>query len=315
MRPVRRIRAAVFPIPYKYPAACLDILRMRFYTIFRFTASCLKSLTDSEEGPMKKRILLDGMLAIVLFVLVISGGGTAVAQTEGQAAPASKTEAPPAPVDQPGEPPAPVVRPGEPLNTANKLRLQLDGYVGFGLDSIKVGVTSGGDDVKISGGGGFGGGATLGYGLSRSVDIDCTLGAQVSGLTPAVENATGTFSRTFLLATVKYKIPIRENLQWKFGVGAGYYMGGKLDIEVDPPVPGAGHLIVDYQNATGIHATGELEVALQRNLMLAVGLKYYKVEYKADKATFDGAPVSVRSDIRTLTGDGVDITVGCGVLF
>ena len=111
---------------------------------------------------MKDRKPQVGMLALVLFVLVISGSGTAIAQTEGQAAPASKTEAPPAPVDQPGEPPAPVVKPGEMLNTANKLRLQLEGYMGFGLDSITVGKTDKGDDVKISAGGGFGGGATLG---------------------------------------------------------------------------------------------------------------------------------------------------------
>jgi hypothetical protein len=191
----------------------------------------------------------------------------------------------------------------------------LEGYLGFGLDSTTVGKTSGGDDVKISGGGGFGGGATLGYGLSRSFDIDATIGAQVSTLTPAVDNATGTFGRTFLLATLKYKIPIRENLQWKFGVGAGYYMGGKMDIDIDPGVLGAGHYIVDYQNATGIHATGELEVALQRNLMLAMGLKYYHVTYKADTATRNGVPWSAPSEFQTLTGDGVDVTVGFAVLF
>ena len=247
---------------------------------------------------MKNRIPKAGMLASILILLVLSGGGTAFAQT--------------------GEQPAPVVKPGEPLNTANKLRLQLEGYLGFGLDSVKVGETSKGDDVKISAGGGFGGGATLGYGLSRSFDIDGTFGAQVSGLMPAVDNATGTFGRTFLLATVKYKIPIRENLQWKFGVGAGYYMGGKLDIDIDQGILNGGHSVVDYKNTTGFHATGELEIALQRNLLLAVGLKYYKVDYKAETATFNGISVpvsSLTSEYRDFKGDGVDITVGLGVLF
>jgi hypothetical protein len=267
---------------------------------------------------MKDRKPQVGMLTIILFILVVSGVGTAFAQTEGQAAPTIKTEEQAAPAAQPGEPPAPVVQPGEPLNTANKLRLQLEGYLGVGLDSNKVGTTTGGEDVKISGGGGFGGGATLGYGLSRSVDIDGTLGFQVSGLYPAVENATGTFGRTFLLATVKYKIPLRENLQWKFGVGVGYYMGGKLDIDIDQGILNGGHRVVDYKNTTGFHATGELDIALQRNLMLAVGLKYYKVDYKADTTTFNGIsqPVSsLPSEYRDLKGDGVDITVGLGVLF
>ena len=254
---------------------------------------------------MKDRKPQVGILAIVLFLLVVSGSGTAEAQTGEQSAPEAQT----------GEPPAPVVRPGEPLNTANKLRLQLEGYMGFGMDSNKVGTTTDGNDVKISAGGGFGYAATIGYGLSRSVDLDATLGFQVSGLMPAVKNADGYFARSLLLATVKYKLPFRENLQWKFGVGAGYYMGGEMDIEIDPGVPGAGHYIYDYKNATGIHATGELEVALQRNLMLSVGLKYYMVEYKVEKATRNGASVTVPSEFRTLTGDGLDVTVGIAVLF
>jgi hypothetical protein len=287
--------------------------------MFRFAALCPNSRIDKEEGPMKNREPQVGMLAIVLFVLVISVSGTAIAQTGEQLAPALKTEEPPpAPVVETRDASNTLITPGVPLNTAKKLRLQLEGYLGFGLDSTKVGVTSGGDDVKISGGGGFGGGATLGYGLSRSIDIDATLGAQVSGLTPAVENATGTFGRTFLLATVKYKLPIRENLQWKFGVGAGYYMGGKLDIDIDLGVLNGGHTVVDYKNATGFHATGELEVALQRNLVLAMGLKYYHVTYTADKASFNGIsqPVSsLKSEFKDFNGDGVDITVGLGVLF
>ncbi|NTW65639.1 MAG: hypothetical protein HGB21_04890 [Nitrospirae bacterium] len=267
---------------------------------------------------MKKRIPLVGTLVIVLSVFVTIGGGIALAQTAEPPAPAGKVEElsvqPSQPEAQP-EQAAPVVKPGEPLNTANKLRLQLEGFFGYGFDSNKVGTTTEGNDVKISAGGGFGYGATIGYGLSRSVDIDGTLGFQVSGLYPYVKNADGYFARSLLLATVKYKIPFRENLQWKVGVGAGYYMGGKMDIEIDPGVPGAGHYIYDYQNATGIHATGELEIALQRNLMLAVGLKYYMVEYKVEKATQNGVPVTVPSEFRTLTGDGVDITVGIAVLF
>lgn len=257
---------------------------------------------------MKDRERLAGMLVIVLFVVVIIGRGTVFAQTGDQPAPAAMVEAQP----------APVVRPSELLNTAKKLRLQIEGYMGMGLDSTTVGVNSYGDDVKISAGGGFGYGATMGYGLSRSVDIDGTLGFQASGLYPYVKNADGYFARTFLLATVKYKVPFRENLQWKFGLGAGYYIGGKLDIEIDPGVPGAGHRVVDYKNATGMHATGGLEIALQRNLMLDVGLKYYRVTYKADTATFNGASVPVSSlsgEFREFTGDGVDVTAGIAVLF
>jgi len=257
---------------------------------------------------MKDRNPQAGMFAIVLIVFIISGGGTAVAQTGEPPAPAGKTE----------EKAVPATGNGDMLNTANKLRLQFEGALGVGLDSSKVGVTTGGDDVKISGGGGAGFGVSLGYGISRSFDIDCTLGVQFSGLQPAVDNADGSFTRSFLLATAKYKVPIRENLQLKFGLGAGYYMAGELDVDIDPGVLGGGHWVVDYKNAVGVHATGELEIALRSNLMLAVGLKYYMVTYKADKATVNGVsqPVSsLKDEYREFNGDGVDVTVGLGILF
>jgi hypothetical protein len=44
---------------------------------------------------------------------------------------------------------------------------------------------------------------------------------------------------------VKYKVPFREQLQWKFGVGVGYYMGGKLDIDIDQGILNGGHRVVD----------------------------------------------------------------------
>lgn len=251
--------------------------------------------------------LLHQALRAVCFVLAMHGAGTSFAQTGEQQSPMNATE----------ETPVPAGKTGELLSTAGKLRLQFEGFLGLGLDSSKVGVTTGGDDVKISGGGGAGLGVTLGYGLSKQFDIEGTLGVQSRGLEPAVENADGSFDRSFLLATVKYKIPFRENIQWKFGIGAGYYQG-ELDINIDPGVPGAGHSVIDYKNATGIHATGELEIALRERLSLSVGLKYYKVTYKAEKASFNGVsqPVSSLTDeYRNFNGDGVDISAGIGILF
>jgi hypothetical protein len=275
-------------------------------------------MKDGKEGPMKVRKLQVGMLAIVLFVLIISISRTALAQTVEPAAPVGKIEELPVLPSKPEAQPDQPAKLSEPFSTVHKLRLQIEGYLGIGLDSSTVGVTSDGKDVKISGGGGAGFGATMGYGVSKQFDIEGTLGVQASGLQPAVKNAHGSFGRTFLLATAKYKVPIRENLQWKFGLGAGYYMAGKLDIEVDQGVPGAAHTVVDYKNSVGAHATGELEILLRERLSLSVGLKYYTVTYKADKATVNGitVPVSFLSDeYRNFKGDGVDITAGLAAFF
>jgi len=65
---------------------------------------------------MKDRNPQAGMFAIVLIVFIISGGGTAVAQTGEPPAPAGKTE----------EKAVPATGNGDMLNTANKLRLQFE---------------------------------------------------------------------------------------------------------------------------------------------------------------------------------------------
>lgn len=256
-----------------------------------------------------------GMVTAIFFVFAIAGAGSVLAQATDPPAPARTDQETPAPQDRQEAAPA---QAAGPRSTQNRLRLQIEAYMGMGLDSNKVGTTTTGEDVKISGGGGFGVGATMGYGISKRFDIEGTLGVQASALHPAVENANGTFSRSFLLATVKYKVPIRENLQWKFGLGAGYYMGGKLDIDIDPSVPLGLRTVVDYKNAVGAHATGELEILLQERLTLSVGLKYYNVTYKADKVTVNNSSRDVSSlsgEFRDLKGDGIDATVGLAVLF
>jgi len=266
---------------------------------------------------MQIRNLAYRMPTAVVFVLLafLFGAGPAPAQDLRQ------TEPPPS---EPGQdlgqtelPPVPATATAPPYATEGKLQLQFEGYYGLGIEANTVGVTSDGEDVKISGGGGGGLGVSLGYGISPHVDIQGTLGVQASALRPAVKNADGTFGRSFVLATLKYRVPIREGLQWKFGIGAGYY-AGEMDIDIDPGVPGAGHLVVEYKNAVGAHATGEIEIAIRERLFLAAGLKYYAVTYRADKVRFNDAslPVSsLKDEFRNLNGDGVDITVGLGVVF
>ena len=48
--------------------------------------------------------------------------------------------------------------------------------IGGGSKSIDLGTTTGGDAVKVSGGGGFGLAVTAGYGLSERLEFDVSLG-------------------------------------------------------------------------------------------------------------------------------------------
>ncbi len=203
------------------------------------------------------------------------------------------------------------------VDTSGKFRLYLNGELGFGFSKVDVGVTTKGDTVSISGGGGLGLSAGLGYGLSRNFDLDLDFGYQASTLTPSVSNARGAFTRGYLLATLKYKIPTSDRGQFKFGLGVGQYFGGKLDMDTSD-APGGSQVIVKYETATGFHATGEFERFIRPNVSFNIGAKVYTVTYKADSAEDNhvAVPVSLLKDkVRDLDGSGMDFLIGINMYF
>jgi hypothetical protein len=202
------------------------------------------------------------------------------------------------------------------LNTAGKTRLSLHGVMGFGFDQIDVGKTTSGDTISISGGGGLGGGAGIAFGLSRSLDLDLDLGFQAGGLTPAVDNAEGSFTRGYFLATLKYKKPTSDTGQFKFGVGLGTYFGGKMKIERTDVFFSKEE--VDYDPAVGLHFTGEFERFIRPNVSFNVGAKIYFVEYEAKSYKLNSVDVpvsSLKEDVRNLNGSGMDFMIGINMYF
>jgi hypothetical protein len=254
---------------------------------------------------MNRTFILRSLFGVIVF-------GAIALQS---AAPATAQEAQPESQQQlqlqvPPPPPPPLV------NTAGRMRFFLTGDFGFGFDSTDVGTTTNGDKVSISGAGGLGAGVGFGYGLSRNLDLDFELGAQASAIRPAVSNAEGFFSRSFLLATMKYKMPTSDTGQLKFGVGLGAYSNGKLDI--DARDAGGRHTVVKYDNSPGVHLTGEFERFIGQNTSLTVGAKMYFVKYKAESVTDSGASVSVdslKSNVKEFNGNGLDLMVGLSRYF
>ncbi len=194
-------------------------------------------------------------------------------------------------------------------DTAGRFRLEPALAFGFGLSSVDLGTTTDGQSIEISGGGGLGVSLTAGYGLSRSFDLDVGLGYQKSELTPYnVENASASFDRTFLLFTLKYKVPVQDRYQFKFGAGAGYYYPGELDINTTG-LFGGSHDVVQYDDAVGYHATAEWEIFFTRDLSLVVGGKYYYVTYREVSGTMNGVPgFFTDGRVRDLGGSGFDFT-------
>ncbi len=200
------------------------------------------------------------------------------------------------------------------VNTAGRFRLEPALAFGFGTSSLDLGTTTDGQTVEISGGGGLGAVISAGYGLSRSFDLDVGLGYQRSWLTPYnVENASGNFDRSFLLLTLKYKIPIQDRYQLKFGAGAGYYHPGALDVDTTG-IFGGTHDVVQYDDSTGFHVTAEWEIFFTPDFSMVFGGKYYHVTYKEESGTRNGVPgFFPDGNIRDFDGSGFDLTVALGL--
>jgi len=211
-----------------------------------------------------------------------------------------------------GTPEAPEV-----LSTTGKMKLEISAMIGGGSKSIDLGTTTSGDAVKVSGGGGAGLAITAGYGLSEHLEFDLSLGGQASTEQPAVDNADASFTRGFLRATLKYLVPVRDRIRFKFGGGVGTYGGGELDVDTTR-VAGGSRNIVKYDSAGGVHLVGEFEALIRNEFTFVAGLRLYSVTYKASSYERNGVaqPVSVLpDDVRNLDGGGADLFIGLAKYF
>lgn len=246
---------------------------------------------------------------IVALVAALGSGTMALAQDAQPQGIQAQEAQPEAAQAQPAQPPAM-------LDTAGKASFNIHGAFGVGFSSVDVGTTSSGEAVTISGGGGAGFGVGIGYGITRKFDVDLAFGGQVSTLTPAVSNAEGTFSRAYLLATLKRKFPTSDTGQFKAGLGVGAYFEGQLD--VDTRDAGGYHTVVDYDPAIGFHLTGEFERFIRPNTSITLGAKMYFVTYEARSYKRNGADMPVSdliSDVKELDGSGLDVSLALNIYF
>lgn len=207
-------------------------------------------------------------------------------------------------------------KPATYFETVNRTRLEFLLAGGLGLDNPTVGVTTSGEDVSLSGGGGAGALLTIGRGIRENWDIDITLGYQMSLLTPEPEGADGGFTRSMALLTMKYRSRVADRAWVKYGFGAGYYMPGKYELD-DPSQP----LEVEYKAAPGVHLSVEYETVLGKEsttMSFVFGLKYYWVVYEAESAKIlgmDVLPSRLPRELRDLDGSGVDVIIGLAAYY
>jgi hypothetical protein len=195
--------------------------------------------------------------------------------------------------------------------------------MGGGFEQLNTGiVTSNGEQVKLSPGGGVGIGIQLGYLLlSSHWDFSIALSRQWSTMTPPVSNAEGTFSRTLIEPMVKYIITFKDkNKSVNLGAGILFAQSGKTDLDAGK-IQGGAHNIYSYSDATGLLIAAEY-LARRKNFGFHIGLKYYSVNYELASISSNGVniplaviPPSLISDIREIDGSGVDLVIGIGFYF
>jgi hypothetical protein len=185
---------------------------------------------------------------------------------------------------------------------------------GFGATNLKVGQTTQNEDVTMSGGGGVSVGMNMCHTISPSLEAILTGAYQNSTLSKKLENAEGSFSRLYLLATLKYRIPVSASGTIKIGGGLGYYLPGSLDLDFSK-VSSGGHNVFEYNTALGFHLTCDYEIFVSPMFSWGFGMKYYNVSYNLASATSNGLsvsinsiPQSIRNDVEKLDGTGVDLS-------
>ena len=195
--------------------------------------------------------------------------------------------------------------------TKGRLRYEPAFFVGVAAKNIKIGKTTSGEDVTMSGGGGIGGTMCIGYSLTNTVDIDLAAGMQTSSLQPEVSNAEGSFRRAMVFLTGKYKIPARDNYLAKIGAGVSYYNPGTLTLELQSI--GLGIWEITYKKPIGFHVTFDIELFMPKNTSSwSFGLRYGVVSYEPSRFALSGYTLPVYAlskEFTDLKGDTLDLII------
>jgi hypothetical protein len=203
------------------------------------------------------------------------------------------------------------------FETEGRVRLEVNVFGGLSIENTVVGSTADNKDVRVDGGGGYGGGITIGYGINPHLDFDLALGYHVTDLDPRPQDVDGSFERYSALASLKYRRNASARSWIKFGLGAGYFVPVMYRFGSDL----AGYAEIEYDDAPGGVASVEYEAAIGKetiNSSFVLGLRYYYVVYDALKVIDTGVqlPLTVLpSDLLELDGSSVEVTAGIATYF
>ncbi len=122
-------------------------------------------------------------------------------------------------------------------------------------------------------------------------------------------------SRTTLLATLKYVIPVSSVGMLKFGGGIGYYVPGDLDLDFST-VSGGGHNVYSFDSNIGFHLAGDYEMVISPRFSWGFGMTYTNISYDLTSLKSNGTNIpltflstQVKNDLTHLDGSSVDFSI------
>ena len=155
---------------------------------------------------------------------------------------------------------------------------------------------------------GFSIGALARYKVDQKIFFEGGASYHSSSETPAVKDASASFTHTELSATVLTTYQLNESSGLYFGAGADYHIGPKMSVS------GFGDVKANYKNAIGYHVTFGWEQLGPKHggFPIAVGLRVNKVTYAAEKLWFGAAEAyditaPDGTSLRNLNGDSVGL--------
>lgn len=171
----------------------------------------------------------------------------------------------------------------EKLTNKSVLAIPISFGFGLGMRNHELFVTTEGDEVNLSAGGGLFIGSGLYAVTPKNIKIGTSFFYQVSNLRPVLENASASFKRIVITPEVKFPIFLKKDKYLNIGGGLSFYLNGKL--KVDASETDGVKFASKYKNTSGIHFLVDYEEIMPKGL-INIGLKYYSTKYTIESGDF-----------------------------
>ena len=210
------------------------------------------------------------------------------------------------------------------VDTSGRFRFDLGLGLGKGFTREYVGDRTDGEPIHLRGGSGIGFTAGIGYGLSSKLDLDIAYSSRSTNNKDTFVQGHAEVKKKRLLATLKYKFPVRSSIdfyggQIKLGAGLGYYFDMNMGLYyTDTSTDEYSTYVVTYEPALGYHFCTEFETLMPNDWAFTMGIIVYFVDIGGGDETHTGPYGTYFDDttkFESMDGNGAELFFTLGKYF